>query len=66
MGFPVHVASWTTVQCLPPPSTCIHILRHLRAMSVPQLHTWEAFSIPASSGADAEIPSLLNTLTSCC
>lgn len=43
--------SWVPTCCLPP------------AVSV---HTWEPFSIPASRGADAKIPSLLDTITTCC
>lgn len=39
MGFPVHVASWTTAQRLPPPSTCLRIRHHLKVMSAHQLHS---------------------------
>ena len=66
MGFPVHVALWTTAQCLPPPSAHLHTLHQLKVMSAPPLHPWEAFSILAKSGANAGIPSLLNTITSYC
>lgn len=39
MGFPVHVASWTTVQRPQPPSTHVHIHHHLKVVSAPLLHS---------------------------
>lgn len=64
-GLPSACGFVDTAQCLPPPSAHLHIFHHLKVMSAPPLHTWEAFSIPANIGADAGIPSLLGTTTSC-